>query len=116
MCRSPACVLFEPQVLLAAVREAYLSVYHAAAAPICARTGKVAKTHRGVRSEFARLTRGDARVDRSLSECLAQAHELKSIADYGTGSEAIVSTQAAAAAIGIAARFIDCTAAPIETS
>jgi uncharacterized protein (UPF0332 family) len=70
----------------------------------------VAKTHRGVRAEFARLTRGDDRVDRSLSEFLAQAYELKSIADYGTGRDGVVSAEAAAAAIETADRFVDCVA------
>jgi uncharacterized protein (UPF0332 family) len=91
-------------------REAYLSAFHAAEALIRERTGKVAKTHRGVRGEFARLTRGDVRVDRSLSEFLAQAYELKSIADYGTGRDGVVSVEAAAAAVEAAARFIDCVA------
>jgi uncharacterized protein (UPF0332 family) len=40
-----------------AAREAYLAVFHAAQAYIFERTGKVAKTHRGVRSEFTRLSR-----------------------------------------------------------
>jgi uncharacterized protein (UPF0332 family) len=97
-------------------REAYLSVYHAAAALVHDRTGKVAKTHRGVRSEFARLTRGDPRVDRALSEFLGQAYELKSIADYGTGSEAIISAETATAAIKTAARFIDCISSLIAGS
>lgn len=35
-----------------AAREAYLAVFHAAEACIFEQTGKVAKTHRGVRSEF----------------------------------------------------------------
>jgi hypothetical protein len=48
------------------------------------------------------------RVDRPLAEFLGQAYELKSIADYGTGSEAVVSVATAAAAIETAARFIDC--------
>jgi uncharacterized protein (UPF0332 family) len=90
-------------------------MYHAAEALIHDRTGKVAKTHRGVRSEFARLTRGNPQVDRSLSEFLAQAYELKSIADYGTGREAVVSADTAAAAVSTAARFIDCIARLIVT-
>jgi uncharacterized protein (UPF0332 family) len=102
--------LYQALVPRIAGREAYLSAYHAAEALLHNRTGKIAKTHRGLRSEFARLTRGDLRVDRSLSEFLAQAYELKSIADYGTGSEAIISADTAAAAIAMAERFIGCVA------
>ena len=102
--------LYQAQAPRIAGREAYLSAYHAAEALIRERTGKVAKTHRGVRAEFARLTRSDARVDRSLSEFLAQAYELKSIADYGTGRDGVVTSEAAAAAVDTAARFIDCVA------
>ncbi len=100
--------LYQTMVPRIAGREAYLSAYHAAEALVHDRTGKVARTHRGLRSEFARLTRGDTRIDRSLAEFLGQAYELKSIADYGTGSEAVISAETAAAAISTAARFIEC--------
>lgn len=35
-------------------REAYLAAYHAAEALVFERTGKIAKTHRGIRTEFLR--------------------------------------------------------------
>jgi uncharacterized protein (UPF0332 family) len=57
----------------AAGRAAYLTAYHAAQAFIFARTDKVAKTHSGVRSEFARLAKDDPRIDRAFSTFLAQA-------------------------------------------
>jgi hypothetical protein len=38
---------------------------------------------------------------------LAQAYELKSLADYGTGREAAISSTTADAAIQTAARFVD---------
>ncbi len=38
-------------------RAAYLAAFHAAQAVIFERTGKVVKTHRGVQSEFLRLTK-----------------------------------------------------------
>ncbi len=107
--------LYQAQAPRIAGREAYLSAFHAAEALIHDRTGKVAKTHRGVRSEFARLTRGDPRVDRLLSEFLARAYELKSIADYGTGREAVVTAETAAAAVETAARFIECVASLVAT-
>jgi uncharacterized protein (UPF0332 family) len=37
-------------------RNAYLAAFHAAQAHILENTGKVAKTHRDVQSEFSRLT------------------------------------------------------------
>jgi uncharacterized protein (UPF0332 family) len=65
-----------------AAREAYLAGYHAAEAFIFQNTGKTVKTHRGLRSEFARLTRTDAAL-REFAGFLARAYELKSVADYG---------------------------------
>jgi len=50
----------------AAGRAAYLAAFHAAQAFIFESTGKAAKSHNGVRSEFARLTRAEARLDRSF--------------------------------------------------
>ncbi|MGA7197661.1 HEPN domain-containing protein [Roseiarcus sp.] len=70
----------------AAGRAAYLAAYHAAQALILARTDKIAKTHSGVRSEFARVAKEDPRIDRKLASFLAQAYNLKVIADYAVGS------------------------------
>jgi uncharacterized protein (UPF0332 family) len=39
-------------------RNAYLAAFHAAQALIFERSGKVAKTHRGVHAEFNRLVKG----------------------------------------------------------
>jgi uncharacterized protein (UPF0332 family) len=47
-------------------RNAYLAVFHAAQAVIFERTGKVAKTHRGVHSEFARLAKDDPNIDKAF--------------------------------------------------
>ena len=46
----------------AAGREAYLAACHAALAYILLQTGQRPKTHRGGRSEFARLARNDAQI------------------------------------------------------
>ena len=96
-----------PQV---AAKEAYLAGYHAAAAFILARTGKVAKTHTGVRTEFSKLAHKEPRIDRSFLSFLAQAYELKSVADYGIGPIAKISSDDAKAAIETAGRFIECIA------
>lgn len=91
----------------AAGRAAYLAAFHAAQALILARTGKVAKTHQGVQSEFARLVKAEPGIDRSLSTFLARSYKLKSVADYDVGGDAIVTATEAAAAIDTAGSFID---------
>jgi uncharacterized protein (UPF0332 family) len=47
-------------------RNAYLAVFHAAQALIFERTGKAAKSHRGVQSEFHRLARTTRNIDNSF--------------------------------------------------
>jgi uncharacterized protein (UPF0332 family) len=91
-----------------AAREAYLAVFHAAEAYIFEHTGKVAKTHRGVRSEFARLARAEPRIGRDLVTFLGTAYQFKTRTDYAVGSTAAPITSAeAAAAIATTTRFID---------
>ena len=100
-------VLYQPLVPRIAGREAYLAAFPAAEALLNERTGKIAKTHRGLRAEFARLSRDEPRIDhRSLSEFLGQAYELKSLADYGTGTEADNSLATATAAVATARQFV----------
>lgn len=67
----------------AAGRAAYIAAFQAAQAFIFDRTGRVAKTHRGVRSEFARLAKDEPRVAPSFPTFLAKAYVLKEQADYG---------------------------------
>jgi uncharacterized protein (UPF0332 family) len=67
---------------------AYLAVFHAAQALIHKRTGREAKTRRGVHVQFARLTKDDAHFDTQLRQFLSQAYDLKTLADYATGLEA----------------------------
>src|ERR1700738_2778394 len=43
------------------------------------------KAHKGVHTQFARLTRNEPRLGRELRQFLAQAYDMKSIADYGLG-------------------------------
>jgi uncharacterized protein (UPF0332 family) len=83
------------------------AAYHAAQAFIFDRTGKIAKTHSGVRSEFARLAKDDPRIDRALPAFLAQAYRLKSVADYAVGSDVVVTVAEAQQAIETAGHFID---------
>jgi uncharacterized protein (UPF0332 family) len=76
----------------AAGRAAYLAAYHAAQAFVFDRTGRVAKSHNGVRSEFALVARGEPRIDRSFPTFLARAYSLKESADYAIGHEIGVTT------------------------
>ena len=103
-------VVYQPLVPRIAGREAYLAAFHAAEALLYERTGRVAKTHRGLRAQFARITRDEPRIDQSVSEFLGRAYELKSLADYGTGAEASISLATAKAAIEAGTRFVDCIA------
>jgi uncharacterized protein (UPF0332 family) len=90
-----------------AARAAYLAGFHAAQALISERAGRVAKSHSGVRSAFARLVRDDPRVDRSLLSFLGRAYRFKEIADYGTGPDAVVTVAEAEEAIAVAQRFVE---------
>jgi len=98
-----------------AAREAYLAAFHAAEAFLHDRTGSLAKTHRGLRTEFARLARTEPRIDSSFSRFLANAYEVKSVADYGT-EPASISSEAANAAIDKAERMIDAIAKLLGTT
>ena len=92
-------------------REAYLAAFHAAEAILHDRTGRVVKTHRGLRTEFARLARDEPAIDPTCTKFLAEAYEITSLADYGTDPKVIISSEQTATAIQSARRFIECIAA-----
>ena len=81
-----------------------------AQALISERTGRIAKSHSGLRSSFARLVKDDPQVDRALVRFLGRAYRFKEVADYGTGPQAIVTVSEAQEAIAAAGRFVDCIA------
>src|ERR1700734_3640454 len=89
-----------------AARAAYLASFHVAQAYIFERTGKTSKSHRGVQTEFFRLTKDDARVDPLLRRFLSQAYEFKSVADYFAGAEAVTSAADASEAVATSKRFV----------
>jgi uncharacterized protein (UPF0332 family) len=97
-------------------RAAYLAGFHAAQAFIFENIGKVFKTHRGVQTEFIRLTRDDSRIQPDLRIFLSQAYNLKAIADYEEGEGCEISAERAAAAIETATRFVHCIAGLIGES
>ncbi|MEJ0016492.1 MAG: HEPN domain-containing protein [Acetobacteraceae bacterium] len=87
-------------------RSAYMAAYHAALAFIVGCGGKAPKTHSGVRSEFARLARGEMRIGRAQVALLGWSYELKNAADYG---------QEHAVSLAVAERAIDEASQLIET-
>lgn len=88
-------------------RDANLAALHAAQSLIFERTGRVAKTHRGVHSQFLRIVGSEPRVDADLRRFLSEGYKLKATADYEVGPDAVVPLEEAAAAVQTAARFID---------
>ena len=88
-------------------RNAYLAAFHAAQAFIFEQTGKIAKTHSGVRSEFARLAKEAPALDKRFSTFLAHAYTLKEVADYETGPGSDIPLERAAAALETSTRFVD---------
>jgi uncharacterized protein (UPF0332 family) len=97
-----------------AARASYLAAFHAAQALIFERTDQIAKTHSGVRTRFALLTREEADFDGALRSFLAQAYNFKAVADYETGDAAEIPRDHAAAAVAMACRFVDRVASLIE--
>jgi uncharacterized protein (UPF0332 family) len=90
-----------------AARAAYLAGFHAAQALVFERTARVAKSHRGLRTAFARLAKDDPRLDRSFTRFLARAYKSKEITDYGIGRQAVVTTAEAREMLGLATQFVD---------
>jgi uncharacterized protein (UPF0332 family) len=95
-------------------RSAYYAVFHSAEAFIFEKTGKAAKTHRGVRTEFARLTKDDPRIAKTMTEFLAKAYRYKELGDYVVDPDAIVTMAQVKSAIAGAADFLDCIEAVLN--
>jgi uncharacterized protein (UPF0332 family) len=106
-CLKEARIVAANDLAEAAGRAAYLAAYQAAQALIFERTGKAAKSHNGVRSEFARLAREEPRIDRRFVAFLARAYNLKATADYAIGDDVSVSLSEAKLAIESAAEFVE---------
>ena len=90
----------------AAGRTAYLAGFHAAQALIFERTGKVFKSHRGVQTEFLRLTKDDPNLAVALRGFLSRTYNLKAIADYETGPGSEVSPERASEAVRTGKQFV----------
>jgi uncharacterized protein (UPF0332 family) len=96
-----------------AARSAYYAAFHAAQALIISQTGKVAKTHGGVRTEFNRLAKDNKRVSPELRAFLAKAYAYKEIDDCGMEKKSAITMAMAKSAIDIAEAFIDRIAASL---
>ncbi len=90
----------------AAARSAYYAAFHAAEGFLFERTGKVVRTHSGVRSEFSRLLIGAVGVDATLGQTLNKGYGYKDVADYGTGKGRVITDRDAAEMIEAATRFV----------
>ena len=88
-------------------RNAYLCAFHAAQAFIFERTGKVAKSHQGVHTEFNRLQKMN--LESIWTSVVSyRKHILKAVADYEMGPDSEVPLVRAKAAIENAEEFIVC--------
>lgn len=90
-----------------AARSTYYAAFHAAEALIFERTGRVAKTHKGVRSEFARLTKDDPRLPQTVMAFLTQAYGYKAISDYSVDPDEVITMANDETAIISAGTFLD---------
>jgi uncharacterized protein (UPF0332 family) len=109
-CLTRARIILAAGVAEDAARNAYLAAFLAAQALIAERTGKDAKTHKAAHVAFARLTKDEPCIDIELRRFLPQSFNLKAVADYELGPDAIIPTEQAAAAIKTATRFVTCIA------
>jgi uncharacterized protein (UPF0332 family) len=90
----------------AAGRTAYLAGFHSAQAFIFERVGKIFKSHRGVQTEFLRLTKDDLRIPVEARRFLSRTYNLKAIADYETGPGSEISVERATEAVAAGKRFV----------
>ena len=99
----------------AAARGAYYAAFHAAQALLVARTGRIAKTHTGVRTALAQLPREGSPSDRDLLTFLARAYKYKEIGDYGVGPGIVITIGDAENLLAGADRFVARVTALLET-
>ncbi len=89
-----------------AARLAYYAQFHAAQALIFQRTGKIAKTHKGVDREFHKLAKAEPTFTSGLATQLSKAYRYKEIADYDTDTATPITSPLARDAIAAAERFV----------
>ncbi len=89
-------------------RVAYLASFHAAQSLIFEHTGRTPKTHQGERSQFGRLAVAEPRITLPLRQFLTRGYDIKSLADYAIGPDAMVPVQEAINAVETATLFVEC--------
>jgi uncharacterized protein (UPF0332 family) len=89
-----------------AARSAYYAAFHAAEAYIIEKTGRVAKTHSGVRAEFSRLAKDDPLIARSMTTFLPLAYRYKEIGDYTVNPDVVITMPQAQSAVASATEFL----------
>lgn len=87
-------------------RDACLAVFHAAQALIFHYRGKAAKTHQGVQTVISQLALEYPEIDKEFPIFLSQAYNLKSVADYETGPDAVIPVGRVERAIESAEGFV----------
>ena len=90
-----------------AARLAYYAQFHAAQALIFERTCKIAKTHKGVDTQFHKLAKTEPALPADLPGQLSAAYYFKEVADYDTGISPPITPAHARDAIATAERFVE---------
>ena len=89
-----------------AARLAYQAQFHAAQAFIFERTGKIAKTHKGVNVQFHKLATAEPSIEPQLAGTLSTAYHYKEIVDYELGVRRPIPTEEASMALATAEHFV----------
>jgi uncharacterized protein (UPF0332 family) len=88
-------------------RAAYLAAFHAAQAVVFERTGRTAKSHKGLQAQFLKIAMAESAIDDELRKFLSRAYNMKAIADYETGPGSEIPLDRAKQALVTAARFVE---------
>jgi uncharacterized protein (UPF0332 family) len=91
---------------LQVARLSYLARFHAAQALILERTGKIAKTHKGVSRLFHKTAADEPNLSPRLAAQLSAAYYFKEAADYDVSAEREVSSERASAELAEAQAFV----------
>ena len=103
---SDARVVFTANLPHQAARLAYYAEFHSAQALIFERTGKIAKTHKGVGNQFHLLARAESSFPVGIAAELVSAYRFKEFADYDTIQATPITAAIATGAIATAERFV----------
>jgi uncharacterized protein (UPF0332 family) len=90
-----------------AARMAYIAQFQAARALIFERTGRMPKTHNGVKTLFSDLARSESVLPRGLSRNMAAAYKFKETVDYALDNDSGVSKEDATDALEAAEKFVE---------